>query len=265
MLERRPWVPHTSENFIESLSSELAATEADAIACEITRLAEQSRVIHDCECINLNPAGNVMNPRAEALLAQGLGSRPSLGYPRAKQEMGLEAIEKIEVIAAVLAAEVFDARFVEFRVGSGTLANLYVFMATSKPGDAVIVPPAAGGGHVSHHASGAAGLYGLFPHSATVDPSSHSADPNELRDIARKYRPKLITIGGSLNLFPHPVREIRRIADEVDAWVLYDAAHMAGPIAAGAWQQPLQEGAHVMTMSTYKSLGGLGRWFYPYQ
>jgi glycine hydroxymethyltransferase len=69
-------------------------------------------------------------------------------------------------------------------------------------------------------------------------------------------RPKLITIGGSLNLFPHPIAEIRAIADEVGALVLFDAAHMSGMIAGRAWQQPLAEGAHVMTMSTYKSLGG---------
>ena len=74
------------------------------------------------------------------------------------------------------------------------------------------------------------------------------------RDLA--LRPKLITIGGSLNLFPHPIGDIRTIADEVGALVLFDAAHMSGMIAGHAWQQPLEEGAHVMTMSTYKSLGG---------
>jgi glycine hydroxymethyltransferase len=230
--------------------------EAVAIGREIVHLVSQSRLIHDSECVNLNPAGNAMNPRAEALLAQGLGSRPSLGYPGAKQEMGLEAIERIEVIAAELAAEIFGARFVEFRVGSGALANLYAFMATTKPGDAIVAPPAAIGGHASHHAGGAAGLYGLVTHPAPVRPDAFSVDIDPLRELVARHRPKLITIGGSLNLFPHPVREIRRIADEVGAWVLYDAAHMAGPIAGRAWQQPLAEGAHVMTMSTYKSLGG---------
>ena len=64
------------------------------------------------------------------------------------------------------------------------------------------------------------------------------------------------SIGGSLNLFPHPVREVRAIADEVGAWVLFDAAHQCGIIAGGVWANPLDEGAHLMTMSTYKSLGG---------
>lgn len=64
-------------------------------------------------------------------------------------------------MAAELAAEVFGARFAEIRVGSGALANLYVFMATLKPGDAMIAPPASIGGHVTHHPAGAAGLYGV--------------------------------------------------------------------------------------------------------
>jgi glycine hydroxymethyltransferase len=59
-----------------------------------------------------------------------------------------------------------------------------------------------------------------------------------------------------LNLFPHPIRALRQIADEVGASLLFDAAHMSGMIAGRAWQQPLEEGAHLMTMSTYKSLGG---------
>jgi glycine hydroxymethyltransferase len=197
-----------------------------------------------------------MNPKAEALLASGIGSRPSLGYPGDKYEMGLEAIEKIEVMAAELAAQVFGARFVEIRVGSGALANLYVFMATTKPGDTIIAPAPAIGGHVTHHNAGAAGWYGLKTHPAPVDAHSYTADVAALRAEARRLRPKLISIAGSLNLFPHPVGQIREIADEIGALVLYDAAHMSGMIAGGAWQQPLEEGAHVMTMSTYKSLGG---------
>jgi glycine hydroxymethyltransferase len=149
-----------------------------------------------------------------------------------------------------------SGRFAEIRVGSGALANLYAFMATCKPGDAIIVPPAEIGGHVTHHKAGAAGLYGLDIHPAPVDAGRFTVDVGRLGALAKRVRPKLITIGGSLNLLPHPVHEIRAIADEVGAHVLYDAAHMSGPIAGKAWQQPLAHGAHMMTMSTYKSLGG---------
>ncbi len=71
-----------------------------------------------------------------------------------------------------------------------------------------------------------------------------------------RVRPKLITLGGSLNLFEHPVAEVRAIADAVGATLMFDAAHQSGVIAGKVWQQPLEQGAQVMTMSTYKSLGG---------
>jgi glycine hydroxymethyltransferase len=219
-------------------------------------LAAENRRIHDEQCFNLDPAANVMNPRAEALLASGLGSRPSLGYPGDKYEMGKEAIEEIEVIAAELAAEVFKARFAEIRVGSGALANLYAFMALARPGDAIIAPPASIGGHVTHHEAGCAGLYGLAIHHSPVAADGFTVDVKALAGMAHTVKPRIITIGGSLNLFPHPVREIRAVADEVGAKVLFDAAHQCGLIAGDVWPNPLAEGAHVMTMSTYKSLGG---------
>ena len=256
MLQRRPWVPEASESYILSLADRVAGRSADEIERDLLAYIADNRTIHERDCVNLNPATNIMNPKAEALLAAGLGARPSLGYPGDKYEMGLEAIEKVEVVAAELAAEVFGARYAEIRVGSGALANLYVFMMAAKPGDVIIAPPPAIGGHVTHHAPGAAGFYGVVTHPAPVDPARYTIDIDALRADARRLRPKLITIGGSLNLFPHPIREIRRIADEVGAFVLFDAAHMSGMIAGRAWLQPLEQGAHVMTMSTYKSLGG---------
>jgi glycine hydroxymethyltransferase len=255
-LAHRPWVPDDCEALVQSLARATAARGPAGNRTELARLVAWNAQIHDTECLNLNPAANVMNPKAEALLAAGLGSRPSLGYPGGKYEMGLEAIEAIEVIAAELAAEVFGARHAEIRVGSGALANLYVFMATARPGDRIIAPPAAIGGHVTHHAAGAAGLYGLEIHEAPVAPGRFTVDLDRLQADARRLRPRLITIGGSLNLEPHPVAELRAIADEVGATLLYDAAHLSGLIAGKAWQQPLAEGAHVMTMSTYKSLAG---------
>jgi glycine hydroxymethyltransferase len=255
-LSPRPWVPQGPERYVQSLAAGVAGRGADDIERDLLAYVAENRAIHERDCVNLNPATNVMNPKAEALLAAGLGSRPSLGYPGDKYEMGLEGIEKIEVVAAELAAEVFGARYAEIRVGSGALANLYVFMMAAKPGDVIIAPPPSIGGHVTHHGSGAAGFYGVITHPAPVDPLRYTVDVDALRADARRLRPKLITIGGSLNLFPHPIAEVRAIADEVGALVLFDAAHMSGMIAGRAWQQPLEEGAHVMTMSTYKSLGG---------
>lgn len=255
-LMKRDWVPSDSETLVQSVAVETASQTSDAIRERIEALVNRNREIHERECFNLNPATNVMNPKAEALLASGIGSRPSLGYPGDKYEMGLEAIEEIEIISAELCAEIFNARFAEIRVASGAMANLYGFMATCKPGDTIIAPPATIGGHVTHHAAGCAGLYGLRTIPAPVHADGYTVDIDALRDLARREKPVLITVGGSLNLFEHPVQDVRSIADEVGAKVMFDAAHQCGIIAGKAWRDPLAEGAHFMTMSTYKSLGG---------
>lgn len=250
-----PWMsPAACARLAETAA--LAGGPAADIAARLRDAAARNRSIHDAECFNLDPAANVMTPAAEAMLAAGLGSRPSLGWPGDKYETGLEAIEEIEGIATALAAQVFRARHAEIRVGSGALANLYAFMALAAPGDAIIAPPGSIGGHVTHHAAGCAGLYGLRTHPAPVDADGYTVDLGALESLARRVKPKVITIGGSLNLFPHPVAEIRAIADSVGAAVLFDAAHQCGLIAGGVWPDPLAQGAHVMTMSTYKSLGG---------
>jgi glycine hydroxymethyltransferase len=251
-----PWLPPVSLSLIQSLAAEVAATSLEAIADRLDEAIADNRAIHERDCVNLNPAANVMNPKAEAALAAGLGCRPSLGHPGDKYEMGLEAIERIEVATAELAAEVFGARYVEFRVPTGALANLYALMATAKPGDAIISPPASIGGHVTHQAPGCAGLYGLDIFPAPVDADGYTVDVAGVRALARDVHPKLITIGASLNLFPHPVAALREVADEIGARLLFDAAHLSGMIAGGAWPNPLAQGAHLMTMSTYKSLAG---------
>lgn len=255
MLDKRDWVPQTSETRVVDIAATVNVS-SDQVMSRLDALVEKNRVIHERECFNLNPATNVMNPRAEAMLASGIGSRPSLGYPGDKYEMGLEAIEEIEVICAALCAEVFDARFAEIRVPSGAIANLYGFMATCDPGDTIIAPPASVGGHVTHHDAGCAGLYGLRVIDAPVVADGYTIDADALEALAVRERPKLITVGASLNLFEHPVRAVRAIADRVGAKVMFDAAHQCGIIAGKAWRDPLTEGAHFMTMSTYKSLGG---------
>ena len=94
-LSPRGWVPAPSGALANRIATETAATSSVDIAARLEALAQQNRKIHERDCFNLNPATNVMNPRAEALLAAGMGSRPSLGYPGDKYEMGLEAIEEI--------------------------------------------------------------------------------------------------------------------------------------------------------------------------
>ena len=255
-LSSRPWVSVPSNDLTQTMAAATAAATPMERSARLADLISANGQIHDVQCVNLNPATNTMSPSATAALAGGLGTRTSLGYAGAKYEMGLEAIEEIEVIAAELAAQVFDADFVEFRVPSGAMANLMVFMAATEAGDSVIVPPASIAGHVTHHTPGAAGLYGLQIHEAPIDPDRYTVDVHALAGLAERVQPKLITIGSSLNLHHHDVAGVRQVADSVGALVMFDAAHLSGPIAGGAWPNPLAEGAHAMTMSTYKSLAG---------
>jgi glycine hydroxymethyltransferase len=253
-LKTRGWVPENCETRVQDIAAQIGGS--DTVRARLDELVMKNRDIHEAACFNLNPATNVMNPRAEAMLSSGIGSRPSLGYPGDKYEMGLEAIEEIEVISAALCAEVFNADFAEIRVPSGAIANLYGFMATCKPGDTIIAPPASVGGHVTHHMAGCAGLYGLRIIAAPVLADGYTIDADALMILAKVEKPKLITVGASLNLYEHPVAEIRAVADAVGAKVMFDAAHQCGIIAGKAWRDPLADGAHFMTMSTYKSLGG---------
>ena len=255
-LKTQSWATPASQALISRIASQVDTKAGADVQKWIEDLAQENHRLHDVEAINLNPATNVLNPRAEKLLASGMSSRASLGHPGDKYETGLGAIEQIEIITQELACEVFGSTYAEFRVPSGAIANLYAFMATTEPHDTIIAPPPTIGGHVTHHKGGSAGLYRLKTISAPVDATGYTIDIDALRTLAHEVKPKLITVGGSLNLFHHPIAKVRAIADEVGAKVLFDAAHLCGMIAGKVWPQPLEEGAHLMTFSTYKSLGG---------
>ena len=155
------WMNPVSQELIKRINTHYQNLDQLQVQQEIEKLVDESYQINDVECINVNPATNLLNPRAEKLLSKGMSSRPSLGHPGDKYETGLEAIEQIEIITSALANDVFESEFAEFRVGSGSLANLYAFMATCEPHDVIIAPPATIGGHITHHLQGAAGLYRL--------------------------------------------------------------------------------------------------------
>jgi glycine hydroxymethyltransferase len=252
----KPWLPAECRERVAEAEARLLGNDLPAIEARLVGLVDAHERHMDHETIGLNAGTNVMNPRAAALLARSLGNRPSLGYPGDKYEMGMEFAEQIEIVAEALVRRLFGAPYAEIRVGSGALANLYAFMAICRPGEAIMAFPPEMGGHVTHHLAGAAGLYGVETHPVPFDGARMNVDLERLREDARRLRPKLITVAGSLCLFPYPVREMRASADEVGAYLLYDAAHMGGIIAGGRFQAPLAEGAHLMTMSTYKAYGG---------
>ena len=254
------WVTAT----VNQRYGELAARSAGLTPGERLRhigdlVAEQARWV-DRECLNLNAATNVMNPYASELLASGIGSRPSLGLPGDKYETGLAPGEELEVLASELARRVFRCAYAETRMLSGAMANLAVYMATARPGDIIFSLPPAAGGHATHQPFAAPGLYGLdvrpIPLLTDEATATWRVDLVALAAAVEAARPTLIVLGGSLALASYPIREVAEIAHAAGARLLFDAAHLSLLVAGEVFQQPLSEGADVISGSTYKALGG---------
>ena len=251
----RPWVPEAVESFIQQHAETYQKMSFDDLESKAFELIDAHVTLMDQQSIVLYAGTNVINPKAARMLSSSIGSRSSLGYPGAKYNKGMEHADQLEIMLMSLMRKLFKARYVEYRVPSGSVANLYAYMATTSPGDKIMAFSDQAAGHVTHHAEGAAGLYGLEVNDVPFDYSKMDINPDVLMEKAKEVRPKLIIVAGSMCLFPYSVRAVRKAADEVGAWVLYDAAHMGGMIAGGEFQQPLQEGADLMTGSTYKSFG----------
>lgn len=255
-----PWAPEV----VNRRYRELAARSSGLAPAERLRqiaalVAEQARWV-DRECLNLNAATNIQNPAAAALVASGIGTRPSLGYPGEKYETGLGPAEELEVLTSELARQVFRSAYAETRLLSGAMANLAVFLAVARPGEVIFTLPPAAGGHATHQPFGAAGLAGLEVRSIPLLTDQATAtwqiDLEALAEQVEAARPRLLVLGDSLAFAPYPIREVRAIADRVGAKLLFDAAHLSLLIAGEVFQQPLAEGADVITSSTYKALGG---------
>lgn len=255
-----PWASEAVNRRYGELAARSAGLSAEERLARIGALVEEQARWVDRACLNLNAATNVVNPFAARLLAAGIGTRPSLGLPGDKYETGLAPGEELEVMASELARRAFRCAYAEVRPLSGAMANLAVYMATARPGDVIFSLPPAAGGHATHQPYGAPGLYGLDVRAIPLLTDEASAtwrvDLDGLAAAVEAARPRLLILGGSLALAPYPIREVRAIADGVGARVLFDAAHLSLLIAGEALQQPLGEGAHVITSSTYKALGG---------
>lgn len=252
----RPGAPDDVQELVAGVEASYAGLDPAALEHELDGLVAAQERLVDSECVNLYAGTNAPSPKVSRLLGSTIGSRPSLGWPGRKYNRGMQAGEELEILAGALVRRLFGCAHAELRVPSGSIANLYAYMATARPGDRILVFSAAAGGHATHHAEGAAGLYGLEVHELPFDAERMDVDEARLPETLERVRPALVVVGGSLCLHPWAVSAVRAAADDVGAWVLVDAAHVSGLVAAGRFQQPLAEGAHLVTCSTYKSFGG---------
>jgi glycine hydroxymethyltransferase len=215
--------------------------------------------------IPLIASENIPSPAVREAIVSDFGNRYAEGWPGERVYAGCIYIDEVEIICNELAKKVFNSEFADCRATSGVVANLAIYSAFSNPGDYMLAASIPTGGHISHgkrEHSGTAGLvHGLniehYPFSKedmTIDVDATKKKVNEM--VANNKKPAIAMFGGSLFLFPHPVKELANFMHDNNIYINYDGAHVAGLIAGGEFQDPIREGADSMTMSSHKTLWG---------
>lgn len=215
--------------------------------------------------IPLIASENVPSPAVREACMSDFANRYAEGWPGERVYAGCVYIDQVELICNDLARKVFKSEFADCRATSGVVANLAIYAAFSNPGDWMMAASIPTGGHISHgkkeHAGTAGLVHGLniehYPflrEEMTIDVDGTKKKIEEMARDGKK--PTLAMFGGSLFLFPHPVKELSEFMHGHGIHINYDGAHVAGLIAGGEFQDPLREGADTMTMSSHKTLWG---------
>jgi glycine hydroxymethyltransferase len=205
------------------------------------------------ECINLIPSENMMSPAVRSLLSSDFGHRYTStdGF-----YMGTRFTDQIELCGENLAKEVFEAETADLRPLSGHVAN-WIFLSTfAQPNDKVLCVSPENGGYPGLWKKGLASSLRLRVVGFPFSKDKMNIQVDRTVELVLKEKPRIVVFGASLFLFPHPVREIVKVAREVDAIVGYDGSHVLGLIAGKTFQEPLREGASVLYGSTHKSFFG---------
>jgi len=223
---------------------------------EVLRATHLHNVWRRKECINLIPSENVMSRLAEVAYMSDMMSRYAEGKPGKRFYQGVNYMDEVEVLDSRLMSELSGSSFSDVRPISGTVANAAVFRSLAGCGDKALVAPVQAGAHVSHTKFGTLGALGMVQEFMPYDSDAMNVDVDGAIRMIYEAKPKIVVLGGSLYLFPHPVKELAPHVKAVGSTLVYDAAHVYGLIAGGAWRNPLSEGADVMTASTHKTFPG---------
>ena len=228
-------------------------------------LIEHNKLFNDS--IPLIASENITSPAVDEACNSDFSHRYAEGWVGERVYAGCKYIDLVEDICMELAKEYFKCVHADVRPISGVVANLAMYNAfTSENNGKMLIMPIPKGGHISHAPKftksgmaiyGTAGtVRGLNIEYMAFDNDEMNIDPDATAKIIREVKPEMVLFGGSVFLFPHPVKELSEVAKEVGANVGYDAAHVAGLIGSGYFQDPLREGADAMTLSTHKTLPG---------
>jgi glycine hydroxymethyltransferase len=245
------------ESVEERISDLIATGDSGEIERAILSAAEQHDAWRTRECINMHAGKNVMSNKARQLLSSpGLVDNGASGTVGARHAAGARFLDELESITIALMQKLFNAKYIEYRAMSGSVANGIALCALTRPGDAIMVVPRRHYGHYTYSADGYPRHLGLQVKEVPFKEDGFELDMEAFKIQAMELKPSLIIVGTSIYLFPTPLVEMRRIADAVGARIMYDGAHVLGLIAGSQFQDPLSEGAHIVVGSTQKTFPG---------
>lgn len=209
------------------------------------------------EGLELIPSENYVSRDVLNAMGSVFTNKYSEGYPGRRYYGGQENTDKVENIAIERAKKLFKADHANVQPHSGAPANEAVYSAWLEPGDTVLAMDLSHGGHLTHGnpMTRSAKLYNFVPYKMK-DTSTGEIDYDELRELARKHKPKIILAGFSAYPRELDYAKFAAIGNEVGALLMADMAHIAGLIVAGVSRNPFDDGFHVITTTTHKTLRG---------
>src|SRR4051795_3833886 len=205
--------------------------------------------------LQLIASENFTSPAVLAALGSTLSNKYAEGYPGARYYGGCEVVDRAENLAIERAKELFGAEHANVQPHSGANANLAVYGAFLQPGDTFLAMALPHGGHLTHGAKVSFSGKWFNPVQYGVNPATEHIDYDQVRDLAREHRPKMIICGGSAIPRLIDFAAFREICDEVGAIMMVDAAHFIGLVAGKAIPSPVPY-ADVVTFTTHKVLRG---------
>lgn len=213
--------------------------------------AEQERQNSHIELI---ASENWVSKAVMAAMGSPLTNKYAEGYPGKRYYGGCECVDVVENLAIERAKEIFGCTYANVQPHSGAQANMAVFFAMLKPGDTVMGMNLAHGGHLTHGSP--ANMSGAYFNAVPYGVNDEGfIDYEEVRRIALESKPKMIVAGASAYARTIDFKKFREIADEVNAYLMVDMAHIAGLVAAGVHPSPIPY-ADVVTTTTHKTLRG---------
>ena len=206
--------------------------------------------------INLVASHNVISPKAKAILCSDLVENISSGGIGSRPHTGTVLLDRIETMLVEMAKKLWDVPYVEHRAPSGNLANGLFMLGAMNHGDRVIGLSQRYGGHYSYSDSFASERGLEWTDIPCYGEEIPEINLEALADEVDRVKPRWLMVGSATSMFPYPLREMADIAESIGARIFFDGAHFLGLSAGGQFQDPLAEGATVMTGSTQKTLPG---------